>query len=113
MPVEIISHIRIYENRARRRYNKVIFPNVKTNDTHSSPVGASYGVSFHGLKVGFVTSVLAVAVIYAISCCTGPHYNGTRLCLPSNNIFVIDGLGIKMSSPAKTATTGYVQTASL
>ena len=113
MPVEIISHIRIYENRARRRYNKVIFPNVKTNDTHSSPVGASYGVSFHGLKVGVVTSVLVAAVIYAISCCIGPHYNGIRLCLPSNSIFVIAGLGIEMSTLDKTATTAYVQTASL
>ena len=80
---------------------------------HSSPVRASYGVSFHGLKVGVVTSVLVAAVINAISCCTGPHYNGTRLCLPSNSIFVIAGLGIEMSTLDKTATTAYVQTASL
>ena len=75
---QVISHICIYMNRARCRYNSVIFPMPARMRPYSSPVRASYGVSLRGFKVWYVFCPVDAAT-YAISCYTEQHYNGTRL----------------------------------
>ena len=45
---------------------------------HSSPVRASYGVSFVEPSSDWYSALVRV-IIYVISCNIGPHYNGIRL----------------------------------
>ena len=65
-------------NTVRRVMTWSNFPKIFTKDTHSSPVRATYGVSFGGSASDWYSASVP-AMICAISCCIRPRYNGTRL----------------------------------
>ena len=65
-------------NTVRCRYNSVNFLQISHN---ISPSGAGYyGVSVVNTNSDFCSASL-IRMLYAVSCCTGPRYNGTRLYL--------------------------------
>ena len=66
------------------RYKAVNFSQKSRKRHHSSPVRASYGVSFVD-TISDLYSAPMTDVMYAISCNIWSHYDGTRLYKDSND----------------------------